>query len=434
MKSRYVPPTFTSGAMAITLALTAFPALGYAQATNDLGATQIAIETQTTELKITWEYIVKLVDQHPRIAVGKYKVVAARAGIDAAGAVPNPNIEATTTYGQARDSSASRIEWGLELSIPFNWMAQRGAKLDAADAEARATEAESKALRRDALLHLRLLFWNLVHEQQRVVALAALNEESTALAATVRRRVEKGENRPVEATRVEIEAEKIAGELAMAQSTLKARQAQLGLWLGVKNGKQLEVVADLSKLPKPMSTADARARVRKSHPSIIAAEAKIEALTAKVSVERRARIPAFSLMAFTDHELDRTAYGVGLAVDFPLWNWNTGNIQKAEATLAAERSQLDVDRIELESMVIEVQFACQASVELAVRYRDQIQPRAESAVRTIERTYQLGEIALIELIIARRTLLETRTRTLATFAQAQTECSRLAVLVGEELP
>jgi hypothetical protein len=35
---------------------------------------------------------------------------------------------------------------------------------------------------------------------------------------------------------------------------------------------------------------------------------------------------------------------------------------------------------------------------------------------------------------ARRTLLETRTQTLAIFAQAQAACSRLAVIAGEELP
>ena len=84
--------------------------------------------------------------------------------------------------------------------------------------------------------------------------------------------------------------------------------------------------------------------------------------------------------------------------------------------------------------VVEAHSACQSGVALAVRYRDKILPSATSAAQTIERTYQLGEATLLEVLDARRTLLETRTQTLATLAQAQAECSRLTVLAGEELP
>lgn len=431
MKIRYVPPAWMAGAVAITFILTTVPEASHAQVP---GTSSGEDQGLATEVRITWADVVKLVDANPMVAAGKKQVAAAQAGVDAAGAIPNPRIEGTTAYGQARDSSASTVEWGLSLSIPFNWIAQRGAKVDVAGAEARATEAESEALRRDVLLQLRLLFWNLVHEQDRVGALTALNRETAALADTVKRRVEKGESRPVEATRLGIEAEKIAGELAMAQSQLKTRQAQLGLWLGVRSGQQLTAVAELAKLPQPISAETARAKVRSSHPTIHAGRAKIQALSANVSLERRARIPTFSLQAFTDHELDRTAYGVGLAVDFPLWNWNTGNINKAEALLAAGRSRLAAERLSLEASVVEAQSACQSGVALAVRYRDKILPSATSAAQTIERTYQLGEATLLEVLDARRTLLETRTLTLATLAQAQAECSRLTVLAGEELP
>lgn len=431
MKVRYVPHAWMAGAVAITFILTTVPEASHAQAPGTSSSEDLK---SSTAIRITWADVVKLVDAHPTVAAGRKQVAAAQAGVDAAGAVPNPSIEGTTAYGQARDSSVSRVEWGLSLSIPFDWIAKRGAKVDAAGAAARATEAESEAMRRDVLLQLRLLFWSLVYEQERVVALTALNRESTALADTVKQRVEKGESRPVEETRLRIEAEKIAGELGLAQSLLTTRQAQLGLWLGVPSGKQLTAVADLSKLPQPISAETARTNVRGTHPAIRAAEANIQVLSSNVSLERRARIPTFSLQAFTDHELDRTAYGVGLAVDFPLWNWNTGNINKAEALLAAGKSRLEAERRSLESSVIEAQAACRSGVALAVRYRDTIQPSATSAAQTIERTYQLGEATLLDVLDARRTLLETRTQTLATLAQAQAECSRLSVLAGEELP
>ena len=431
MRIRYVPLAWMAGAVVVTFIFATVPGASHAQMP---GTSSGDDQSAAAEVKITWPDVVKLVDAHPTVVAGKKQVAAARAGVDAAGAVPNPSIEGTGAYGQARDSSASRVEWGLSLSIPFDWIAQRGAKIDATEADVRATAAEAEAMRRDVLLQLRLLFWNLVYEQERVAALTALDQESEALADTVKQRVDKGESRPIEATRLRIEAEKIVGELALAKSRLKTRQAQLGLWLGVPSGKQLTAVADLNKLPQPISAETARAKVRSSHPTIRKGQAKVQALSANVTLERRTRIPAFSLRAFTDHELDRFVYGVGLAVDFPLWNWNTGNISKAEALLAAARSRIEAERLSLEASVIEAQAACQSGVALAVRYRDKIMPGATSAAQTIERTYQLGEATLLEVLDARRTLLETKTQTLATLARAQAECSRLTVFAGEELP
>ncbi|MBW1873153.1 MAG: TolC family protein, partial [Deltaproteobacteria bacterium] len=169
------------------------------------------------------------------------------------------------------------------------------------------------------------------------------------------------------------------------------------------------------------------------HPAIAAAKARVQVLRAKVTIEQRARVPSFSIEAFTDHELDRRAYGVGLAIDLPIWNWNTGNIQQSQSSLAAGKLQLEAERLELEVATIEAQATCQAGVTLAARYKDRILPRAASAAQIIERTYKLGEASLLEVIDARRTLLETWHQFLAALVQTQIDCSRLAALVGEEL-
>ena len=435
MKRERALPACIPRAAKVLFIVAVVPAAGFAEpAQSQVGAATRPDNASPGERKATWEDIVKLVDAHPLIVAGRHEVAAARAAVDAAGAVPNPSVEATSAYGQAIDDSASRVEWGLALSIPLGWIAQRGAKMEAADAEARVADSEATALRRDLLLQLRVLFWNLVYEQERVMALGELSSQTDALANTVRRRVDKGEARPVEATRIEVEAETISGDLEAARSILSSLRSQLALWLGVRPGQRLVAVADLSRLPRPMASKRARKRALIEHPAVIAAEAHIQALISNVAVERRARVPSVSVAAFTDHELDRRASGVGLAIDLPLWNWNTGAIQQAEATLAAGQKRLEATRIEIEAAAIEAQAACQAGVSLAIRYRDRVLPKTGAAARTIERTYQLGEATLLEVIDARRTLLETRRQFLDTLVKAQTDCSRLAAIAGEEMP
>jgi cobalt-zinc-cadmium efflux system outer membrane protein len=144
------------------------------------------------------------------------------------------------------------------------------------------------------------------------------------------------------------------------------------------------------------------------------------------------RIPAFSLTGYASEELDRRAYGVGLAVDLPLWNWNSGRIAEAEARLAAGRNAAEAADRDVETSVVDAQAACQSSVATAARFKNNVVPRSVIAAATMERAYELGEANLLDVIDARRTLLDARSLYLSAVAQAHIDRSRLGVLIGEE--
>jgi len=385
-------------------------------------------------IAVTWPEIVQMVDRHPRLVAGRLQIAAARAAAMAAGAVPNPTLEATLGQGRARAGDARRSEWGLALAIPFGWMGQRGSRVDAARAEVAAVEAESAALRREVLLELRTRFWQLAYEQARVASFEALATATTALVRTVQARVEKGETRPIESTRVEIELEKVQAELDEARTSLAARRAGLALWLRPPAGRALAARADLAQLPSVMGLPEALARTRATHPAVLTARSRTRVRAAELDVERLARVPTVSLKAFLTSELDRQAIGAGLAVDLPVWNWNGGGIAQAQARLTGSRRQAEAVALELEGVVIETQAACHAQVLTASRLGNAVIPRSEATAATMERTYQLGETSLLEVIDARRTAIEARRLFLASLVRAQIDCSRLGVLVGEELP
>jgi cobalt-zinc-cadmium efflux system outer membrane protein len=385
-----------------------------------------------TVVVVSWPDIVRAVDRHPRLAVGEHQVDAARGGVDAAGAMPNPTLEGTVGRARPRAGGDGGIEWGLALSLPLDGIAQRGSRIRAAEAEVDVTLAESEALRRDVLLRLRLLFWSLAYAQASAASLEALEAQTSALVRTVQRRVEKGEARPVELTRVEIEREKITSELEAARTSLSARRAELALWLGVPPGEALVAAADLDALPPAVDRDAALAKARTTHPALAATRAMTRTLEAEVDIERLARVPSFSLTGFAAFELDQRAYGVGLAFDLPVWNWNSGGIAKAEASLAAGEERAEATALDLEAAVIEAQAACRASVAAATRFGNNVVPRAETAAAITERTYQIGEASLLEVIDARRALLDAHRFYLNALAQAQIDCCRLGALVGEE--
>ncbi|MFH1811614.1 MAG: TolC family protein [Pseudomonadota bacterium] len=383
-------------------------------------------------VEVSWTDIDHLLDAHPGLAVGALQIEAARRGVDVAGAVPNPTLEGNLGQGFARTGGGSGVEWGLALNVPLDWIARRGSRISAAEAAVEVAVAERQALRRDVELQLKTLYWSLVHEQALVESLGELEAQSAALVHTVGMRVDTGEVRPVEVTRVEIEFHKISGESEAAYTLLAARQAQLALWLGVRRGTTIVAIADLTALPVVIDLDTALDRLRATHPDLLTARARLRALQAEVETEKMARVPAISLIGHADDELDRRAYGVGLAVDLPLFNWNVGSIGQAEAMAAAGRQRVEQVERDLEDAVIEGHAACLASIQTATRLGTQVVPRAEDAATTMEKTYMLGELNLIELIDARRTLNEARRLHLDALAQAHIDCSRLDALVPEE--
>ena len=383
-------------------------------------------------ITVTWADVVRLVDQHPRVAAGRLGIDAALGAVDAAGAAPNPSLEASVGEGREVVGDGSDQEWGLALDVPLGWIVRRESKTAAARAEVDVARAESLALRREVLLELRTLFWTVAYEQARVASLSALEQQTAALVRTVSKRVEVGEVRPVDGPRAEIELEMVASELDAARTTLGSRQAQLARWLGAPAGATVTAAADLTELPLAIDLGSALERVQADHPALEVARARVRSLEAAVASERIARAPDFSLLAFGSHELDRDAYGIGVSVELPLWSWNAGRIAEAEAELAAGRLGAEADARELEAAVIEVEGACRAAAQTAARFGGAVIPRSQAATATLERAYELGETSLLELIDARRTLIDTDRLHLGALAQAQIECGRLASLLGEE--
>jgi cobalt-zinc-cadmium efflux system outer membrane protein len=137
---------------------------------------------------------------------------------------------------------------------------------------------------------------------------------------------------------------------------------------------------------------------------------------------------------FYTSELDREAVGGRLAVELPLWDWKSGRVRKAEAAAEAEARRADAEGRALAAAFAEARAACGRARAVAERQKTQILPRAEESARTLERTFQLGEAGILDVIDARRVLLEARRESLSSARERDVECGALILLSGRELP
>ena len=191
-------------------------------------------------------------------------------------------------------------------------------------------------------------------------------------------------------------------------------------------------MADLGAIPREPDLDSVMAIARSAHPAIRAARARVRGLSSALGFENISRLPEIEVRGFDVSEPDRRTRGGGLTVGVPLWNWNSGRVAQARAQLESGHRQFDWQVRQTEAAVIEAHGASLAATQTATRYRDEILPRSESTAAIMEKAYRLGEASLLEVIDARRVLVETRLQYLAALVEAQIDSSQLDALTGQE--
>ena len=381
---------------------------------------------------VTWSDIVAGVERHPLVAAGDGRVAAAKGALAEAGAIPNPSFDAALGRATALEGGESRPAREFEIIFPLGWLTRRGHRVDAAGALLEAAAAEKALARRQALKQLHELFWTLVFDQAHTAELESFSSQTNDLARLIGRRVEAGEARPAELARFEIEADRAAIELESARASLAASRARLAAWLGIPQSEKLAARGDLISNREPPDTGLSAAPAASNHPLLSAGRARVRALQADVNAEKWARVPELSLRGFSSRELDGRTYGGGISLDIPLFNWNGGRVAQTEGALIVGRMQLDTDSREIEAATLAALAACTQAYEAARRYRERILPRAERIAEVADKSFRLGEVTLLEVIDARRTLGESKRDYLVFLLRARLESGRLAILLGKD--
>ena len=389
-----------------------------------------AVAKESPSFEMTWSDLVGRLDALPQLQEARFLARAAEAGVDAVGQVQNPEAEVRLGSGMPHEGQSDAFEWGVGLSLPFDWVGPRGAEVRAARSEADACRQDARLTRRSVLGRLAGLFWRIVFDQRLVATLEETESQVARLASMIRLRVEKGEARPPELPRIETELERVRIDLDRARADARSERRSLAVVMGLPDGVEPRVHAEPVGWPAPCGRDDAVRSVLAAHPRLAAAQSRIQARDAMVAAEKARRIPGFSLGGYFDRESDRDVAGGLLQVRLPVWNWNSGGIRRAEAQRQAETMAAEVALRDLVAETGEAWERCVQGRDSVSRFETEILPRAEAASRAVERGFELGEFSLIEVLDARRVLLDVRKEQIGTGLRARAECTALAVLTG----
>jgi cobalt-zinc-cadmium efflux system outer membrane protein len=231
----------------------------------------------------------------------------------------------------------------------------------------------------------------------------------------------------VDLARLKLEREDLEHELLISIRRLAAQ------W-GESRPTFTSVRGNLTDLPAPDSFAELLTRVEQS-PNLkrFLSERRLREAELR-SVEADAR-PDWRLTAGVRQlqTTDDQALVAGITIPLGAKKRNQGNLAAARAELARSDADRVATRLQIETHLFALYEELQHSLHRAITLRDDILPRAESALAETQRAYELGRYSYFELRAAQDDTLRARTEVTVALIDAHRNILEIEALTGAAL-
>ncbi len=366
-------------------------------------------------------------ESSPRVAVARAGVSVAEASLRRAGAWRNPEVRVTNLGFEQGSAHMDRMVFALRAFPPHP--VEAGARADEAEADVLAARARAE----DAE-------WRTRHDVRSAYRRAVAAGRGTGLAerlVEVKRRTLDldreavargvGDPRTLAADRIELAAAEEG--LRVARKSWREAMLDLASSLGLAStdGLVLDQAEDSLACPEPLAGAERLEEIAaRGNPRLQVERAVHARAEATLRREYARRIPWFAFVQAGydfDPEGKQSGFHGGLALDLPVWNWNSGGIAMAEAARTREAARF---RETLASVVLSVRRALEewrTAHERLGRIRSEVLPLAEQAERDAASAAAAGRLAERDLLAARARLLEVEQEVL----DATLACSEAAL-------
>ncbi len=357
------------------------------------------------------------------VQAAKAALAASRAGIGAAGQLPNPTLSAS--YGP----DEPRFTSGLDVRLPV--LGQRGAAIASAEASAAISAEEVKVAQARVHAAVRRAYfalWAASAQEQVADAAAAIAGELARLTAE---RYRLGT-----APQLDVEQATLAMRRAGQDREDRAAEKRAA-------ASELEAIVgasiDAADAPGPAqvpSLEDLLPRAP-SHPEVQSLHAQEAAALARADEERTAvrPLPTVSLTAEHFATGDPVDWGLraGIAFDLPLLSWNRGRVQEQEGNARAAAAQAQATLQRLSGQIRSARARWAAASARATFYRDQFVPSADRVLEMARAGYRIGRTSLISVLQAQSDLSAARSRAIDADLEAERSLADLEEATGADL-
>lgn len=345
-----------------------------------------------------------LLTANPDIRAAQRALIGARADIERALALPNPQVGVdlfnsnSGNFGYRSQSQRIRIDQLIERG---NKRVLRG---DVATGATEAARVDVVDAVRQQRLSVHLAYWELASAQARLEIALGTVELLRRLSDAAERRVAASDLARVDLARLRVDAARVANEARAAAGDADVARVTLARLLGFA-AAELPMAADPlptdpDEMP-PLTDAehllDARPDVRSARLRAAVAERQLELARAQ-----RRRDVIVSGAAEHNGVAGGTTYSIGASVPLLVFYDFSGEIRRAQSDLEGARERLERTRAEATADIRRATAALAAAADRLRRARDVIVPGATEAAAGVEFAFSRGATGLTDLLDAQR--------------------------------
>jgi outer membrane protein, heavy metal efflux system len=365
----------------------------------------------------------RALQSNAELAAARLDLERGRARLRQAGLRPNPTVDFEQTTGRFTGS------WGdqattIGFALPLEIGGQHGRRIELAQAELAATEAEIADRERRLVGAVRAAYAEALAALRELQITEGLNNLDLQTSSVVEARFTEGESAALEVNLLRVEVERLRSRRAFIEGKLQAAVLSLKRLTGMAPDESLRLREDLREpgLPEPPPSLEsavefalrqrpdlrlARLNERAAQAGLRLARAQAApgvTVSAKYSSDRSITDLPAPLIPFPDRS--RTL-SFGVSVELPLFKRNQGAISEAETAITQVQRRREfaeqVVRNEVSSAYVRYQ-AAQASQQL---FEQGVLARSNANIRTLQEAYRMGAFRVTELIAEQRRLVDS---------------------------
>ena len=354
-----------------------------------------------------------------RVRVGRSRLELGDAAVAGAKPLMVDNPQLYIGAGLRFNDAGKHFELQSTFNQPFEFGGERGLRIKAGKRYREYLDKELVQLQWETYAQVHYSYNMALLARARASTAERTQGFSARLLEVAERRAQAGE---ISKLRVRV----AAGELAQARQNklnadLEYRLACIHL-SEVAGWPPPQLVAPAGNLEAPLrvrSEADLIARVQAEHPAIKAREAAVDLGAARVTSAHRDRLPEPQLGVYAGREFEPGATTgaskialVMFTLPLPLWKRNQAPRAQTRAELSVAEQELEATRYTLALSARRAVDSVNTAAERVRTYSVEVVPRFEENLNLLQRAFELGEVDIIEVFVARENFLRIQNEAL----------------------
>lgn len=373
--------------------------------------------------------------RNPELAIDSYEQRAREAAQLQAGVRPNPTLmlDVQDFAGTGERRGVRTTQSTITLSQLIELGGKRTARLSLARADVELAAWDYEMRRIELFARAGAAFVEVLAAQERLRLAEEAHGIARAVESVAARRTEAGFASPAEVLRAGVAVDTASTLREHTEHELEtARQALAALWAGTPHFTR--AVGDLALLPEPPD-AETLAALIESSPGVARWQTEIARREAAQALVRSARSSDVEVMGGPRHfsEGDDLSFVVSVSLPIPLWDRKTGALAEASRRVAKSSAERRADQVRIATAVKAAQLALVAAVEEAKLLSERVLPGISKTVQILQRGYEEGRFAQVEVLEAERARLEAREQALRAVVEAHRNAREIERLTGAPL-